>query len=198
MVDAARRGAGTRGLENVEYRVMDAECIDMADECVDGVLCRFGLMLMARPFDAARGARRILRPGGRFAYAVWGPPQENRWMTILGIAMGAAGHGVPGGGPFDYGGPFSLATPQLNRDLLDETGFRDIQIEKLVEVLHFDDFEDYWAVQSRVSGAMGQYLSGLTASEASPIREALRPLMAPFQMGTGYAFPSVVLGASGT
>jgi len=42
MVDAARRRAEELGSPNVEFRTMDAERIDLADDSVDGVLCRWG------------------------------------------------------------------------------------------------------------------------------------------------------------
>ncbi len=70
MVDAAQRGATGRGLTNVECRIMDGQDIDLADASIDGALCRFGLMLMLEPERALAGTQRVLRPGGRLAYAV--------------------------------------------------------------------------------------------------------------------------------
>ena len=69
MLDAARRRGAERGLENVDYRVIDAEQIQLETDSVDGVLCRLGYMLMADPRRRwpRRGAccaRRPPRPGG--------------------------------------------------------------------------------------------------------------------------------------
>ena len=72
MLDAARRRGAERGLENVDYRVIDAEQIQLETDSVDGVLCRLGYMLMADPAQALAETRRVLRPGGRLALAVWG------------------------------------------------------------------------------------------------------------------------------
>src|SRR5689334_9867359 len=41
MVEAARRQGAELRLENVEYRVLDAEALDLPDGSVDGVLCRW-------------------------------------------------------------------------------------------------------------------------------------------------------------
>src|SRR5262245_24095216 len=46
MLDAARRRGDELGLENVTYEVMDAERLPLEADSVDGVLCRFGYMLM--------------------------------------------------------------------------------------------------------------------------------------------------------
>src|SRR5439155_8554859 len=47
MVDAAGRHVAELELDNVECRVLDAERLDLPDDAVDGVLCRWGYMLMA-------------------------------------------------------------------------------------------------------------------------------------------------------
>ena len=74
MVDVARRFGEAHGLTNVEYRVLDAESMDLDDDSVDGVVCRFGYMLMADPAAALKETRRVLRDGGPLAFAVWRPP----------------------------------------------------------------------------------------------------------------------------
>ena len=78
MVEAARRRGTELGLENVEYLVMDAERIELDADSVDGVLCRFGYMLMADQAAALAETRRVLRAGGRLALAVWGARSTTR------------------------------------------------------------------------------------------------------------------------
>jgi ubiquinone/menaquinone biosynthesis C-methylase UbiE len=77
MVEAQRRRGAELGFDNVEYRVMDAEHMDLDDDSVDGVLCRWGYMLMADPVAALRETRRVLRDGGRLSFSVWGAPADN-------------------------------------------------------------------------------------------------------------------------
>jgi len=78
MLEAAQRRGAELGIENVEYRVMDAEHLELDADSVDRVLCRFGYMLMADPAAALAETRRVLRPGGRLALAVWGAPERGR------------------------------------------------------------------------------------------------------------------------
>jgi ubiquinone/menaquinone biosynthesis C-methylase UbiE len=70
MLEAARRRGAELGVANVDYRVIDAERIELHDDSVDGVLCRFWYKLMADPAAAFAETRRVLRPGGRLALAV--------------------------------------------------------------------------------------------------------------------------------
>ena len=72
MLEAARRRGAERGVANAEYRVIDAERIELGADSVDGVLCRFGYMLMADSAAALAETRRVLRADGRLALAVWG------------------------------------------------------------------------------------------------------------------------------
>ena len=62
MVAAARRRVEESGIRNVEFRVLDAERMDLETDSVDGVLCRWGYMLMIDPAAAFADTRRVLRP----------------------------------------------------------------------------------------------------------------------------------------
>src|SRR5215211_7340883 len=59
MVDVARRQGEARGVTNVEYRVLDAERMDLEDDSIDRVVCRFGYMLMADPAAALAETKRV-------------------------------------------------------------------------------------------------------------------------------------------
>ena len=120
MVEVARRRASELGLENVEHRVIDAEEIPLDDDSVDGVLCRFGFMLMPDPEAALAETRRVLRPDGRLVLAVWGQAERNPWISIAGRLL--AEHGlVPRPQPGEPG-MFVLADEDGLRSLLDGAG----------------------------------------------------------------------------
>src|SRR5688500_7769039 len=83
MLATARRRADELGVTNVRFKQIDAETsIDVPAASIDGVLCRWGFMLMAEPGVALSGARRVLKPGGRLALAAWASPADNPWSSV--------------------------------------------------------------------------------------------------------------------
>src|SRR3954471_10426519 len=121
MVEVAReRGAGTG---NVEFRVLDAERMDLEDDSVDGVGCRYGYMLMADPEAAFAETRRVLRDGGTLAFAVWSTADRNPWAALPAMTVVQRGH-IP---PPDPTGPgiFAMGMPARIRELVTGAGFAD-------------------------------------------------------------------------
>ncbi len=82
MLEGARARALELGLSNIEFKVLNAEWIDLPLASVDAVLCRWGYMLMADPAAALAETRRVLRPGGRVALAVWDALEANPWALL--------------------------------------------------------------------------------------------------------------------
>ena len=77
-----RRGARARPTCGSRSRTPPSLSLD--DDTVDGVLCRFGLMLVPDMDRAAAEIARVLRPGGRAVLAVWASSRLNPWMTATG------------------------------------------------------------------------------------------------------------------
>src|ERR1700754_5225143 len=91
MLDVARERAAAQGISNVEFRQLELEWIDLPTADVDAVLCRWGIMLVVDSEAAAHEIRRVLKPGGRAALAVWDRPELNPWTTVGSDAMIALG-----------------------------------------------------------------------------------------------------------
>ena len=83
MLATAQRRAEELGVRNVRFKQIDAETsIDVEAASLDGVLCRWGYMLMADPESALRETRRVLKPGARVALAAWTGPDDNPWSVL--------------------------------------------------------------------------------------------------------------------
>ena len=195
MVAAARRGADAQGLTNVECRTMDAQAIDLPDASVDGVLSRFGLMLLPEPAKAFSEIRRVLRSGGHLAYGVFSTPDRNPWLTVLVMAMVAHGY-TPGGDPFGPGGPFSLADPDTNRAMLEAAGFASIAIEEIPATVHYHSLDDYWEMQTAIAGPIAAVVATLSDDEQATIKATLATLAEPYEHDGAYDMPSAAIGVT--
>jgi ubiquinone/menaquinone biosynthesis C-methylase UbiE len=194
MVEAARRLGTARGLDNVEYRVLDAERMDLDDESVDAVVCRWGYMLMADPAAALAETRRVLRGGGPLAFAVWASPERNPWAALPAITLVQRGH-LP---PPEPGAPgiFAMADPESIRGLVAGAGFGEPELEEIAFDFRYADFDDFWDVLVRIAGPLARAIAALPEDERRPTREAIEQSIAPFRKDDGsYATPAVCWGA---
>jgi len=193
MVEVARRRATELGVSNVEYRVLDAERIELETGSVDGVLCRSGYMLMADPVAALSETRRVLRPGGRLALSVWGLPERNPWITILARILLECGH-MP---PLEPGAPdpFSMASEEHTRALLERAGFTEVRTEDVPVRFAFRDVDDYVSHSCDTAGPFAIVLRGLRQGEREALKTQLGDAFAAFAIDRGYELPGVSLTA---
>jgi len=195
MLDAARRRGAELGLGNVDYRVINAEHIALDDDSVDGVLCRFGYMLMPDPAAAFAETRRVLRPGGRVTLAVWGAMEHNPWIAIAGISLGQRGH-IPPPPPPPAPGPFSMASAERVEGLLREAGFTKARIEEAHGRFAVADADDYLGLIGDTAGPVGLVLRGLGDHDRAAVRGDVEDSLPRFAVDSGgYELPCVALCA---
>src|SRR5215813_724532 len=82
MVDAARQRGAELGIENADYLTLDAQAMELPDASFDGIICRWGFMLMPDPAAALRECRRVLKAGGRLVFAVFTGADENPFASL--------------------------------------------------------------------------------------------------------------------
>jgi SAM-dependent methyltransferase len=161
MLSVARSRAEQLGIDNVEFRRLELEWLDLETVSVDAILCRWGLMLSADPAAALHEARRVLRPGGRFALAVWDEPALNPWATIPSRALVELGHAEPP----DPSGPgmFALATPGRLQEMLEAAGFVEVLVDSVAIERTYDGIDSFVREQldlslmfSEAFGALGE------------------------------------------
>ncbi|HEX6762168.1 MAG TPA: class I SAM-dependent methyltransferase [Gaiellaceae bacterium] len=168
MTAIARRRAGERGLANVSVRELDLESIDEPDAAFDAVLCREGLMLVPDPAQAAREIRRVLRPGGRVAVAVWGPRARNPWLQVVFDTVSAQlGTPVP---PPGVPGPFSLDDGERLAAVLGGAGLGDVEVREVDVPYRASSVAEWWTRTAALAGP----LAGRLAALPEPARIALR------------------------
>ena len=195
MVETARRRAAELGLENLEARVLDAERMDLADDSVDGIICRWGFMLMLDPQSALNECRRVLKDGGRLALSVWGGPEKNPWLTVTGMTVKQLGH-QPSSDPFGPGGMFSMSDHDTIRSMLSDAGFTDITIEEMPVNWSYGSFAEAWAFMTQVAGAIAALVKELPPGEIEKLRSTLEHNVQTFRTDSGITLPGVTVSVA--
>lgn len=183
MLAGARERAEALGIENVEFKLINAEWIDLPLASVDAVLCRWGYMLMADPATALGETRRVLRPGGRVALAVWDAIERNPWAALPGQELTDRGN-APRPDPTTPG-PFVLGDPTQVAELLEQAGFSEIHIEAIDLLRRHPDFEELWDTTLDLSRNFHDAVLSRPESEIADIRASLAERFAPFTSSTG-------------
>jgi SAM-dependent methyltransferase len=182
MVAVAREHVEEVGATNVELRTMQAEWLDLPAASVDGVLCRFGYMLLVDPEAALRETRRVLKPGGRVALAVWDELERNPWMGVIRNALAESGLApAQPEGP----GPFSLGSDAAVRELLYATGFDDIEVEGLDLSVDFPSLDAWWDHVMQTSMTTAAVVRGLAPAEHYKLRDLVDAGYAPYVRDNG-------------
>ncbi|MGQ0535854.1 MAG: class I SAM-dependent methyltransferase [Methanobacteriota archaeon] len=140
MIEIAEKTAALRHMRNVEFKVMNAEKLDIRDDAFDLAVSAFGFQIITEPDKAARETFRVLKNGGRIATTVWGPGE--RVPAIHAIIGPMLEHAEPDETgylptPYEMGGHGELA------EFLSGAGFRDTKEERVTYSWRFRDEDDY-------------------------------------------------------
>jgi ubiquinone/menaquinone biosynthesis C-methylase UbiE len=194
MLEGARARASQLELTNVEFQVWNAEWIDLPVASVDAALCRWGFMLMADPLAALRETRRVLRPGGRLALAVWDALDANPWALAPRLellerglvpqppATGSAGTPATDGsadGQVQYTpGPFALGDAGRLRELLEQAGFTEVLIDAIDVAQHHASFDLFWETMLDISRDLHDLVLSRSGPEIEQIKTSLAARLA--------------------
>ena len=171
MLDAARRRAAELSLGDgaVLFAVEDMTALTLDDASVDGVLCRWGLMLVPDMDAAASEISRVLRPAGRAALAVWADAALNDWMTAPGrtaLELGLTEPPDP-----EAPGPFRLADPDRLRGVLEGGGLAVDVVEDVPILWRVPSLGEWWGVARDTSRMLSLILEAATPEQGQALRE---------------------------
>jgi ubiquinone/menaquinone biosynthesis C-methylase UbiE len=172
MLAIARERVAALGLQNVEFRELDAEQLDLLEGKFDAALCRWGLMHLPQLVPALEGVRQRLLPNGRFAAAVWSTPSKvpvlslPRNVIIQYIAVPSPPVGTPG--------PFSLSDSDALEQAFAQAGFSEVQSEPLELILELASASDYTRFIQAISPSINALLASQSAEQQERIWQAIR------------------------
>ena len=195
MTAIAAARAAAAGLGNVRTLTLDLDELGQPDQAYDVVLCREGLMFALDPAQAVAEIRRILRPGGRVALAVWGPRARNPWLSLVFDAVSAQlGTTLP---PPGVPGPFALDAPERLAGLLAGAGLAEVAVTEVPTPLREASFDAWLARTSALAGPLAKRLAALPEPARRQLRDRLEAAVRPYRTPAGLDFPGVSLLVSG-
>jgi SAM-dependent methyltransferase len=183
MVEAARRRAAGLGLTGVRFGVEDAADLSLADNAVDRVLCRFGIMLVPDMNAVAAEIARVLRSGGTAVLAVWASTSVNPWMTAPGKA--ALELGFTERPDHDAPGPFRLSDSERLRAVVTSGGLTIETVEDVPVYWEAESLDEWWDTTRDTSRMLTMLTERLTPDEIALLRERSEHNLAEFVQEDG-------------
>jgi SAM-dependent methyltransferase len=163
----ARRASDPR----LVFAVGDGTALELADASVDRAFSLLALNFMAAPARAVAELRRVTRPGGVVAAAVWDFSgglvyQRIFWDTAAALDADAArARARHFSSPLTREGELGAA--------LRTAGLQAVEERELAIRLRYVDFADYWQPIAEAQGPVGDYVKRLMPERLAALRAAL-------------------------
>ncbi len=172
-----------RRVPGADVRVGDLQFLPYDDATFDVVMGFNAFQYAADPSAALAEARRVVRPGGTVAVAVWGPREDCDLAAHL-AAVGALLPAPPAGAP----GPFALSAPGALRALVTGAGFAVTIVADAAAAFAYPD--EATALRALLSSGPCVKAIGLAGEDA--VREAIAGSISAFrQPGGAYRFENL-------
>jgi SAM-dependent methyltransferase len=156
----------------VTFKEADAATLPVADASFDRALSLLVLQFVPEAARAIAEMRRVVRPGGTVAAAVWDMRGGFLMQRLFWDAMACA---VPSG---EAGRARAYSRPMTsNGELLaafNAAGLRDAADTSLTIPMNYSSFDDLWAPIAGGEGPMGAYLVQLSSEERERGTTAVR------------------------
>ncbi|MCA1368526.1 class I SAM-dependent methyltransferase [Bradyrhizobium sp. BRP14] len=161
---------------NIDPRIMirqaDACALPFADGAFDRALALLVLHFVPEAGKAVAEMRRVVRPGGVVAAAVWdhlGGMPGMRMMVDTVAALGEGGRQLRARYCFQP----MMRPGEMKRTFVEE-GLADVTETQLMIRMDYRNFDDYWAPIAAGEGPLGKYVATLDAAERARVDAAMR------------------------
>lgn len=193
-IDIANQERDEAKATNVRYEIGDAQVCDLPEAYFDVVYSRFGVMFFQSAVRALRNAHRALKPGGKVCLIVWRSLADNPcWGAAKEVALRhlpPPGDGASTCGP----GPFSMASEETDRAMLEAAGFPEVELFKQIDAdvcigRDINEAIDYQLLVGP-SGEIIREAGELGQQKLPEVRKDLHELMEPYLREDGVWMPS--------
>jgi SAM-dependent methyltransferase len=166
--EAIRRNSDPR----IKIRQGDATALSFESGTFDRALALLVLHFIPEPGKAVAEMRRVVRPGGVVAAAVWdhlGGMPGMRMMIDTVAALGEGGRKLRSRYCFQP----MMQPGELQRTFV-EQGLVDVAETELMIRMDYQNFDDYWAPIAAGEGPLGAYMATLETGERARTDAAMR------------------------
>jgi SAM-dependent methyltransferase len=193
MIEFAAELARKKDLGNIDFRVVDVEMLPFPDNFFDVVSSRFGVMFFTEQVKAFRECRRVLKPGGRVSFVVWGKREQPFLGSTIGILMKYVDAPPP-----DPDAPhaFMFGERGLLTSKLKAAGFADAREEVRTVTGRWDGPpEEYWQQFTEVAAPFRPLIAKLTPEMRRKVEDEIYVGLRNLADGTGFSMPlEIVIG----
>ena len=195
MVEAARAEAQRRGLTNVQFRRCAADSLPFGDNSFDVVVSRLGIMFFPDPVAAVREMLRVLKPGGKLAFAVWGKSEVNPFCYL--VTQVIEQHVKSPAADPDALNAFRFAEPGKLAGVLTDAGA--INVEESIVTFDIEapiSARQFWTIRSQTSDTLREKLAQLSSDEQAQVAVEIEQAVQEFFPANQMKFPAELIIAT--
>jgi ubiquinone/menaquinone biosynthesis C-methylase UbiE len=196
ILEFAEKEARAAGFRNVSTQVMDGESLEVADESVDAVISRVGLIYFPDRREALAEMRRALVEGGRVSAIVYSTPERNQFFSIpVSVIRRHAGLPAPAPG---LPGPFSLGQPGVLEAAYEEAAFQEAEVRAVDAPVRFPSAAECVRFERESFGALHAMLAGVPEDERQRVWAEIEDELRQFEGPDGFVGPCELLVGAAT
>lgn len=167
LLSIAKGRASAYGLTNIRFEQENIEKIELPKSYFDSALSRWGLMFFQDIEFTMKKVYDCLVSGGRFAVAVWGPPEKVPMLSIPFQAtmsvMGSTGAGsaVDTHSSLTHSNrarPFRLSAEQSLGTVFQKAGFKEVRVESMPLIIKLNSAKEFAEKILDLSASLNQML----------------------------------------
>ncbi|HET9804163.1 MAG TPA: class I SAM-dependent methyltransferase [Candidatus Acidoferrum sp.] len=168
MISLAAELAAQQNLQNIEFKEASAESLPFPDASFDVVTCRFGAMFFPDLQKSLRECRRVLKPGGKVVFIVWGVREQPFTTLTVGVLLKFVA--APEADP-DAPSMFMFGVKGRFESALKEVGYSGVKEEHVsVPATWPGSPEDYWQNFTEIAAPFKPLLAQLSPARRDDVR----------------------------